>query len=72
MLKMRIPDDFFGYFPCWTHRTFCMGLTRNGNKVNGGISCQYLDTVYESKINIIIYDFRATDVGVNSLNDKNG
>lgn len=52
MLNMRIPDDFFGYFLYWTLETFCMGLTRNANKVNGGISCQYLDTVYESKIKI--------------------
>ena len=62
MLNMMTPDDFSVIF-CVTFR---MGLTKDAKKINGGISCQYLGTVYESELKTIIYDFRATDVGLNS------
>lgn len=62
MLNMTVPDGF-SVILCVTFR---MGLTKNAKKINDGISCEYLGTVYESKLNIIIYDLRATDVGLNS------
>jgi hypothetical protein len=47
MLNMRIPDKFLVIFCVGTFEIFCMELTRYANKVDGRISCQYLDTVYE-------------------------